>query len=173
MKNSLTRKAVRILLIYVLIAGLAAAGAHAGGVVFRQYLRIANETILAAGLVAVLLIWIREIPRERTRMRTAAKIIAAAAIFLLLIGLLLQGFMGIDRETVVRKDGEKKIEVERSWIMFLERSYYDYQNVFWYKKNPHYTETYDDGDPDQYIYTDFYNEDGVFTGRVYSDEQGG
>lgn len=173
MKYSLTRKTVRILLIYALIICLAAVGAHTGGIVFRQYLRIANKVILTAGLIAVLLIWNTEIPRERKRTRVTARIVTAAVFFLVLIGLLLQVFMGIDRESVVQKDGEKKIEVERSWIMFLERSYYDYKNILWYERDPHYTENYDDGDPGQFLYTDFYNEDGVFTDRVYSDEQGG
>ena len=71
---------------------------------------------------------------------------------------------------MTQRDGEKKIEVERGWIMFLERSYYDYDNIFWYRINPHCTESYDDGSPDQLIYTDFYNEDGVLTERVYSEE---
>ena len=78
--------------------------------------------------------------------------------------------MGMDRERVTEKNGEKKIEVERSWILFLERSYYDYKNAFWYEKNPHFTESYDDGDPDQFLYTDYYNENGDFTERVYLDE---
>ena len=173
MQNSLTRNSVTILLIYALIACLAAAGAHIGSIVFRQYLRIANEVILTAGLIAVLLIWIKEIPRERKRKRVTAKIITVAVAFLILISVFLQVFTGIEQETVIQKDGEKKIEVERTWIMFLERSYYDYKNIFWYEKNPHYTKHYDDGNPSQYIYTDYYNEDGVFTDRVYSDEQGG
>lgn len=62
MKKSRTRTAAVILFAYALAACLAAAGAHIGGVVFRQYLRIANEVILTSGLIAVLLIWNSEIP---------------------------------------------------------------------------------------------------------------
>ena len=153
----------------MLITCLAALGAYAGGITFRQYLRTANEVISIAGLIAVLLIWKREIPKEQKTRRTKAKTITVVVFLLVLIGLFLQVFMGIDKETVIQKDGEKKIEVERSWIMFLERSYYDYENMFWYEKNPHYTESYDDGRADQLIYTDYYNEDGVLTERLYSD----
>lgn len=74
---------------------------------------------------------------------------------------------------MTERDGEKKVSVERSWIMFLERSYYGYKNIFWYEKNPHCTETYDDGDPNQLVYTDFYDENGNFTERVFTDEQDG
>ena len=167
MKKSLTRRAVRVFLVYLLIACLAAAGAHAAGIVFRQYLRAANELIITAGLITVLLIWNREIPKEQKHKRIRGKIITLAAILLILIGLLLQVFMGIEKETVILKDGEKKVAVERSWFMFLERSYYDYHNIFWYPKNPHCTETYDDGDPDQLAYTDYYNSDGVFAERIF------
>jgi len=170
MKNRLTRKAIRAFLIYVLIVCLAAAAAYAAGAVFRQYLRIANQLIITAGLIAVLLLWNREIRKEQKHRRKIAKIITVAVILLILMGLSLQMFMGIDRETVVQKDGEKKIEVERSWILFLERSYYDYKNAFWYEKNPHFTETFDDGSPDQFLYTDYYDEHGVFTDRVFPDE---
>ena len=170
MKNSLTRKVIRVLLIYMLIICFAAVGAYAAGITFRQYLRIANEVIIAAGLITVLLIWNKEIPKEQKNKRKKAKIIAVAVILFSVIGLFLQIFAGIDKETVIQKDGEKKIEVERSWVMFLERSYYDYSNIFWYENNPHYTENYDDGSPDQLIYTDYYNEDGVFIDRVYTDE---
>ena len=170
MGNSPPRKAIKILLVYLLITCLAAAGAYAGGVVFRQYLRIANQLILTAGLIAVLVIWNREIPKEQKRKRTIARIITVALTVLFLLGLFLQVFIGIDKETVMLKDGEKKIEVERSWIMFLERSYYDYENIFWYANYPHYTESYDDGSPYRLIYTDYYNEDGNFTDRIYPDE---
>ena len=173
MKGNLTRKSVCIFLIYALIAFLAAAVANAAGIVFRQYLRIANEVIITVGFFAVLLIRNIEIPRERKRERVTAKIITVAAVFFVLISIFFQVVMGIDEETVIEKDCEKKIQVERSWIMILERSYYDYKNILWYESNPHYTESYDDGDPNQYIYTDYYNEDGVFTERVFSDEQGG
>lgn len=170
MKNSLYRKAIRVLLLYVLFACLASVGAYAAGINFRQYLRIANELIITAGLITVLLLWNREIPTEQKSRRIKAKIITIAVFILILIGLFLQVFTGIDQEKVIQKDGEKKIEVERSWIMYLERSYYDYKNIFWYEKNPYYTESFDDGRPDQLLYTDFYNEDGDFTNRIYPDE---
>ena len=170
MKNSLTRKAIRVFLVYVLTACLAAAGAYVAGVVFRQYLRIMNQLIITVGLITVLLLWSREISEDQKHGRKKGKLITAAVILLMLMGLSLQVFMGIDRETVTEKEGEKKIEVERSWLMFLERSYFDYENAFWYEKNPHFTENYDDGDPDQFLYTDYYNENGDFTERVYPDE---
>ena len=170
MAKSLTRRAIGVYLIYVLAAGLAAAGARVGGVVFRQYLRIANELILTGGLIAVLLIRCGEIPAERKRRRTAARIITAAVILFVLLAVFLQVFMGIDKESVTQRDGGTKIEVERGWIMFLERSYYDYKNILWYAREPHCTESYDDGSPSQFLYTDYYDEDGVFTERVYPDE---
>ena len=170
MKRSLTFKASRSFLVYLLIACLAAAGADAAGVVFRQYLRIANQLIITAGLLTVLLLWNIEIRKDQKHRRKIAKIIMVAVILLILMGLPLHVFMGIDQETVVQKDGEKKIEVERSWILSMERSYYDYINVFWYEKNPRFTENFDDGDPEQFIYTDYYNENGDFTDRVFADE---
>ena len=169
MGKSLTCKAIKVYLAYVLIACLAAAGAYAGGIVFRQYLRIGNKLILTVGLLAILLIWNREIPAERKKTRITAKSITVAAVVLVLLGSFLQVFIGIDQESVILKDGEKKIEVECSWILLLERSYYNYENIFWYAKEPHFTEHYDDGSPDQYIYTDYYNEDGVYTGRIFKD----
>ena len=89
---------------------------------------------------------------------------------LILVGLLVPICVGAEQETVIEKDGEKKIEVESSWIMFLKRSYFDYENILWYAKNPHYTECFDDGRPDQLVYTDYYNSDGVFTERIYAGE---
>ena len=129
-----------------------------------------NQLIITVGLITVLLLWSREISEDQKHGRKKGKLITAAVILLMLMGLSLQVFMGIDRETVTEKEGEKKIEVERSWLMFLERSYFDYENAFWYEKNPHFTENYDDGDPDQFLYTDYYNENGDFTERVYPDE---
>ncbi len=172
MKKSLTQKAIGIFLIYVSVACIAAFGAYAGGVVFRQYLRIANQAILIVGFIAVLLIWSKEIPKERKIQRMTVRIIAVIVILLVIFGLFLQMFMGIDKETVVIKDGEKKIEVERSWIMFLERSYYDYKNIFWYTKDPHYIESYDDGSPHQPMYRDFYDENGDLANRIYLEENG-
>ena len=169
MKSSLTRKAIGIFLLYALLSGLAAAGAYADGVVFRQPIRIVNQAILCIGLLTVLLIWIKEIPKERKRKRNAAIIVTAAVCLLLVIGVLFQAFLGIDRETIIEKDGVQKIEVEHSWILLLERSYYDAQNVPWYRKNPHFTEHFDDGDPGQYLYTDYYDESGAFTERIYAD----
>ncbi len=169
MKKTLSHKALVIFLVYVLAVFLAAAGAYAKGIVFRQYLKAAAQAILAAGLVAVLFIRMKEIPPDMKRKHAAAKISVIAVIIIILLAFALQIFMGIDKESVIQKDGEKQIEVERSWIMFLERSYYGYKNVFWYEKNPHYTENYDDGDPDQFIYTDFYDENGNFTKRIYTE----
>ena len=169
MKHGLTRKAITAFLIYVLVVCITALGAYAAGIVFRQYLRITNECVLIVGLFAVLLIWNKEIPKEQKNNRTKARMITAVVILLNLIGLFLRILTGIDKEMVKQEGGETKIEVERSWILFLERSYYDYKNIFWYTKNPHYTEHYDDGRQDQLIYTDYYNENGDFTDRVYPD----
>ncbi|MBR2739888.1 MAG: hypothetical protein IKD87_04390 [Oscillospiraceae bacterium] len=165
------RKALKAYLVFALLICLLCLSGRLFGIVFRQYLRIAGVSILAFGLIAVLSIMKREVPEENRR----GKILLNAAIIILILMIstaaFLQIFLGTDRETVVIRDNVKKIEVERSWIMFLERSYYDYGNALWYRRYPHYTEYYDDGDPDQYLYTDIYDECGNFTERVEDQER--
>ena len=84
--------------------------------------------------------------------------------------MLLQFFVSSDRESVVTADGEKKIKVENTFIMLYEVSYYEYGGPLWYRQYPCVRETYDDGDPDQLAYTEYYDENGTLTERVFPDE---
>ena len=95
MQSNLTRNPIRVFLVYVLIVCLAAAGAYAAGVVFRQYLRIANQLTITAGLLTVLLLWNREVRKDQKHGRKKAKIVTAAVILLVLMGLSLQLFIMI------------------------------------------------------------------------------
>jgi hypothetical protein len=53
--------------------------------------------------------------------------------------------------------------------MYYEVNYYDYANAIWYKAFPRIEENYDDGDPDQWIYTDYYDENGELIERVFAE----
>ena len=171
MKNPHMRKLTLIYLVFALLTGLVAIGTTAAGIVFRQYVRIIWEVILFTGLIAILLIHTREIPHEQSKKRLLAAILTVIIILFILIAVMLQVLFGIDQESVIEIDGKTQILVERSWFIILERSYYDYINPFWYRKNPHYTESFDDGDPNQLVYIDYYNEDGVLTERIFTEDQ--
>ncbi|MBR2801572.1 MAG: hypothetical protein IKE21_03105 [Erysipelotrichaceae bacterium] len=163
-----SRKAFRIYLVFLLGCLLAALAGHAAGIVFRQYLRIMAVLLVGGGLFFVSLVKIRELPAQQKGKRAAATVLLC--IFCLLLGFGLFITLGSEKERTVERDGRKMIETESGFLLFLERSYYDYGNLFWYRKDPHYTISYDDGDPSQPVYTDYFNENGELSERIFVQE---
>ena len=166
-----TGKYITIYLIFIALVCIAALAAYFGNVIFRQHIKLITEFFLIEGLLAVLLTWYKEVPEESAKLRLIAKIVLIATVVLVTIGILLQVFMGIPRETVTETSEGKKVKVESSWIMYYEAAYHDYGNFLWYRRYPYYVETYDDGDPGQYLYTDYYDENGDYADRVYAEGQ--
>ena len=132
--------------------------------IFRKYLRILNGVLMIAGLGYFLF-------RGRERFKEKKKrILITALIGIFLCFLLLCLFLReTDKETAVTVDGEKKIRRESSFIMYYQETYYDYQNPFWYHQYPCIEVHYDDGDPDQWIYTDHYDETGTLVRREFAE----
>ena len=134
--------------------------------ILRQYVRIAGEIMMAAGLTYFAFRLIQKIPREK---KTARALLAVLAVTVLWLGAAVRFFFETDRESVVVTDGEKKIRVESAFFLFYGESYYEYGGPVWYRAYPRVQVSYDDGDPDQWIYTDYYDENGTLTERVFPD----
>ncbi len=157
-------------LIYIGLLLLAAIAAGAQHRAFRQPVLRAAEIIAVVWSFVVLFSAQKRIPEGKKKWRSAAKLLLVLLAVLTTLLIFLQFFVFSDRESVVTADGEKKIKVENTFIMLYEVSYYDYGGPFWYRRYPCVRETYDDGDPDQLAYTEYYDEDGTLTERVYPNE---
>ena len=157
-------------LIYIGLLLLAAIAAGAQHRVFRQPVLRAAEIITAVWSFLVLFFAQDRILEGKKKWRSAAKLLLVLLAVLTTVLIFLQFFVFSDRESVVTADGEKKIKVENTFIMLYEVSYYDYGGPFWYRRYPCVRETYDDGNPDQLAYTEYYDENGTLTERVFPDE---
>ena len=73
-----------------------------------------------------------------------------------------------EQEYVEFINEKRMIKTESSSFLFYQISYHDYVNPFWYFEFPCIVESYDDGDPDQYVYTDHYDENGVLIERIFA-----
>ena len=73
-------------------------------------------------------------------------------------------------ETAVDTEEGRKIRIVRQGFMMYEVEYHEYGNILWYGKYPYIRESYDDGDPNQYVYTDYYDENGDLIDRVFAGE---
>ena len=160
-------KAVKVYIIYICIMLLVSGYARLNGIIFRQYLRYVNEVIVIIGLVYLLIRLKRLIPKEKKFIRLAVSLLAVIIAVVAVMGICV---FETDRETVVTVEGEKKIRVESSFFMYYEVTYYDYGNIFSYRAYPSIEENYDDGDPGQWIYTDYYDENGTLVERVFKEE---
>ena len=153
-----------------MLACILSAAAYLSNTVFRQYIRYMNAGVLILGLIAVLIIWHRDISPDDRRKRIAARVLLILVIFLGVIGVLLQVLLGTDMETAVDTEEGRKIRIVRQGFMMYEVEYHEYGNILWYGKYPYIRESYDDGDPNQYVYTDYYDENGDLIGRVFAGE---
>ena len=166
-KQNVAAKGYLIFLGMLLLAAVAAGAWH---LVFRQpVLRTAEITTVIWSFV-VLFQAQKRIPAEKKNWRRASKAVLVLLAVLSSVLMLLQLFVFSDKESVVTADGEKKIKVENAFIMLYEVSYYEYGGPLWYRQYPCVRETYDDGNPDQLAYTEYYDEDGTLTERVYPGE---
>ena len=157
----------KIIMVYLI--GLILLSVYAGmhQLIFRQYIRIISGILAIAGLTYLGFQAVNSLPagRKKTRGLLSAGIVLLAGAVLAL-GVLTEA----DRESVTVLDGQKKIRRESSFIMFYEVTYYDYGNLLWYRAYPCIRESYDDGDPGQWVYTDYYDEDGKLIERVNKEE---
>ena len=140
--------------------------ARANGLILRQYIRIAGEIITAAGIMYFVFRLIMRIPREKKAPRALLSVLAVTVLCLnAAAGLFFNG----DRESVVTENGRKRIRVESGFFLFYEETYYDYAGPVWYPAYPRVRLSYDDGAPDQWICTDYYDENGALAKRVFAD----
>ena len=167
MRKNCSSLLVKIFLSYLCILLLLSGYAMLNHLVFRQYFRTASGIIVFAGLIYLMILGRNRIPADKKLLRLGASALIGIIVCLTVLGYL---FFGTDKESVVMIDGQKKIKVESSFIMYYEVSFYDYRNILWYKAYPRIVENYDDGDPGQWIYTDYYDENGVFVERRFKEE---
>ena len=167
MKPKHTKILPKIIMVYLVGLILVTVYASMYQLIFRQYIRITGGILAIAGLMYLGLQAVNRLPEGRRKTRTLLSIgvvlLAGAA---LALGILTE----TDRETVTIREGQKKIRRESSFIMFYEVTYYDYGNLLWYRAYPCIRESYDDGDPGQWVYTDYYDEDGKLIERVNKEE---
>ena len=170
LKQKIRTVCVIFLFACVGLTALAAGFASAKHLIFRQYLRTAGKLVVDAALTYALIQLKNRIPKEKRAARVSAAVLIGIAFCLTLTA---QFLFETDRESVAVIDGQLKIKVERSFFLLYDVTYYEYENAFWYKAFPRAEENYDDGDPDDWIYTDYYDETGAFAGRVWVEEQDG
>ena len=157
----------KIIMVYLVGLILVTVYASMYQLIFQQYIRITGGILAIAGLTYLGFQAVNRLPagRKKTRGLLSAGIVLLAGAVLAL-GVLAEA----DRESVTVLDGQKKIRRESSFIMFYEVTYYDFGNLLWYRAYPCIRESYDDGDPEQWVYTDYYDEDGKLIERVYKVE---
>jgi len=135
--------------------------------IFRKYIRILLKLTFTAGFLVFLIQMIQKIPENRRGLRVLS------CLFTAVLAVFSAGMLGLsetDSESVVMLEGEKKIRTTSSFILYYEESYYDYGNAFFYRAFPCIRKSFDDGAKDQWIYTDFYDETGVFKDRIYAED---
>ncbi len=164
MKKLLADKFTKIFFIYICVLLLLIVYATFRQFIFRKYFRVINEVIIYVGIACIL---IRRAKRFSEKGKAYFSSILIIVIACMAFGARL--LFDTDKESVVFLKEEKKIRVESSFIMYYEVNYYDYANAIWYKAFPRIEENYDDGDPDQWIYTDYYDENGELIERVFAE----
>ena len=157
----------KIIMVYLVGLILVTVYASMYQLIFQQYIRITGGILAIAGLTYLGFQAVNRLPagRKKTRGLLSAGIVLLAGAVLAL-GVLAEA----DRESVTVLDGQKKIRRESSFIMFYEVTYYDFGNLLWYRAYPCIRESYDDGDPGQWIYTGYYDEEGNLIDRIYKEE---
>ena len=170
MKKSVFPAVRTAYLCYLAFVTLLLGGFRAGGLVLRQRFAWLLAAVAIAGLFVMLALWRaqRRAAGRKTQAVTALLIAAALATCLAVPAHLL---LFADRESVAVVDGQRKIKVETEFFILYDVTYHDYVNPFWYRQFPCVQESYDDGDPDDLVYTDYYDAAGTLTKRVFADEE--
>ena len=166
-KDALSRLTFAYLVCFC-IAFLACADLKANGLILRQRVFFGGEAILAAGLLLLLVLWRRRTPPSETGKRRALAALLALTVILGGAALALQALFGAHTETVEVIDGQKTVRVERDYLMSFDVTHYPYVNPLCCRAFPRIVEQYDDG-YDQFLYTDYYDETGALTRRVWAD----
>ncbi len=164
MKKLLSDKIIRIYFVYICLLLLLIVYATVNQLIFRKYFRLINEVIIFIGVTYIL---IRRAERSSEEGRQYFGSILIILIACMAFGVRI--LSDTDKESVVLSEGERKIRAERSFFMYFEVDYYKYRNAICYKAYPCIEESYDDGDPDQWIYTDYYDEKGTLIERVFAE----
>ena len=152
---------------------LAAVGiVKACGLNFRQHFRWTVEILMGADLICLIFLARKRIEQKK-KARIVTGVLAGLLTGIVCCAVGMGIFLDTDRESAVTAGGRKKLKVESSFLMSYEVAYYDYGNAFWYRAFPCVRESYDDGNPDDLVYTDYYDEDGALAERVFPEGKEG
>lgn len=170
MKKNRSNILIKAILIYLCFLLLVFGFGKLNHLIFRQTFRQISGLLALAGLTYLMFRAKNRIPAKKKAARLVVSVVSVLIVIAVCFVLAAHAFFETDRESTVIRNGQKKIKVESSFILYYEVAYYDYGTRFWYKAYPCIRESYDDGDPDQWIYTDYYDETGALVARVFADE---
>ena len=167
MKSSILNRIEKGFLIYFILLILTSIYTHITHIIFRRSLKILNFIIILAGVLFLLFSVSNRISSKQKPLKIFIRI-------LMIVILTVSSFFGFlhfagEQEYVEFINKKKMIKTESSSFLFYQISYHDYENPFWYFEFPCVVESYDDGDPDQYVYTDHYDENGVLIERIFAE----
>ena len=149
-------------LIVILVLSAYAASQH---LIFRQPVRIASRILVIICLAYPAFRAVSRIPQEKKPIRS----LLFTGIVLLAGVMLAAGLLSGERESVEVIAGTRKIRCVNSSFMLYEVTYYDDGGPLWYRAYPCVRESYDDGDPEQWVYTDYYDEEGNLIERKFKE----